>query len=83
MIALLTVNDESFTREKFCSSLNFTIMYGKFFDAAFDKNKTMFCIYIDTQNGIYKISRENLSGLSKIDENCETFLPHNTRLLWY
>ena len=33
------------------------------------RTKTTFCIYIGTQNGTYKISRETFCGLLKIHEN--------------
>ena len=37
---------------------------------------TTFWVYIGTQNGTYKINRENFCGLSKIRENHKGFLPH-------
>ena len=56
-----TINYKSYVGKKFCSSLDFNIMYGKLSVLLLTRTKTTFCIYIGTHNGTY--SRKNLCGL--------------------
>ena len=54
-----TINDESYTGEKFCGTLNFIIQWGKHLQFCFSQvRKAIFCNILVISYDTYKINRK-------------------------